>query len=775
MCLQLITFVHTLLAHEDKLNLRRMLVIAPLNTVLNWKDEVIKWTEHLEIDIDVDELQANKKNVDRLHRLQRWYSTGGIMIIGYEMFRNLTQGKHVKKAAHREKFAEYLLKPGPDLVVCDEGHLLKNSKSNIRKSVMRIESKRRVVLTGTPLQNNLKEYHCMVDFVKPNLLGTESEFNNRFIAPITNGQYEDSTPFDVKLMKKRAHVLHEMLAGCVQRKDYSALIKFLPPKYEYILGVKLGELQVKLYQRYLDMLKGDKLGVSGKLFQDFQILGRVWTHPMMLELYRQRKSENSFIDDETSEATPSSSHNEDGSDILVRDSDDSQGSWRPSKKKSGKDGKQNNLKKLKSQDAENKSGTSTPINGEDVTWWKEEVKDIKMNDISLGYKFVLLLEILKKCEEIGDKVLLFSQSILTLDLIEDFLEMIDKAVNSDKDEIMKTLYGSSKWRKGTNYFRIDGTVDAKQRARATAYFNRPQNHGAKLFLISTRAGGMGINLVGANRVIIFDASWNPSFDVQAIFRAYRFGQKKPVYVYRLLAKGTMEEKIYERQIAKLSLSERVVDERQIDRHFTANDLSELYTFRTDDEPSETPAVPKDLLLADLLNSHGSLIKKVMEHDSLLENKVEEELSEAERKAAWEEFQQEKDKVLRTPLPPPPNAAAAASDQPSVPGVYSAAALSRVFLSEREKEGMRAALQHRFPAMQGEDFTRLFEAQCKQVNYQRFQQHLMRVGDGRRVNFQQMQMVQEKVEYERQLQQQQQLQQQRYMQYLQQQQQRQHPN
>jgi len=95
-------------------------------------------------------------------------------------------------------------------------------------------------------------------------------------------------------------------------------------------------------------------------------------------------------------------------------------------------------------------------------------------------------------------------------------------------------------------------------------------------------------------------------------------------------------------------------------------------------------------LADLLNSHGSLIKKVMEHDSLLENKVEEELSEAERKAAWEE----KDKVLRTPLPPPPNAAAAASDQPSVPGVYSAAALSRVFLSEREKEGMRAALQHR---------------------------------------------------------------------------------
>ncbi|KAF6036346.1 ATRX [Bugula neritina] len=279
-------------------------------------------------------------------------------------------------------------------------------------------------------------------------------------------------------MKKRAHVLHEMLAGCVQRKDYSALIKFLPPKYEYILGVKLGELQVKTVPAISRHVKRRQIRCERKLFQDFQILGRVWTHPMMLELYRQRKSENSFIDDETSEATPSTSHNEDGSDILVRDSDDSQGSWRPSKK----------------------NFHSHQRRG--VTWWKEEVKDIKMNDISLGYKFVLLLEILKKCEEIGDKVLLFSQSILTLDLIEDFLEMIDKAVNSDKDEIMKTLYGSSKWRKGTNYFRIDGTVDAKQRARATAYFNRPQNHGAKLFLISTRAGGMGINLVGANRVII---------------------------------------------------------------------------------------------------------------------------------------------------------------------------------------------------------------------------------------------------------------------------------
>lgn len=101
-------------------------------------------------------------------------------------------------------------------MVCDEGHLLKNEKTSLSIAMNRLNSLRRIVLTGTPLQNNLKEYFCMVQFVKPSLLGTYKEYLNRFVNPITNGQYTDSTEHDINIMRKRSHVLHKMLDGIVQ-------------------------------------------------------------------------------------------------------------------------------------------------------------------------------------------------------------------------------------------------------------------------------------------------------------------------------------------------------------------------------------------------------------------------------------------------------------------------------------------------------------------------------------------------------------------------------
>ena len=171
------------------------------------------------------------------------------------------------------------------------------------------------------------------------------------------------------------------------------------------------------------------------------------------------------------------------------------------------------------------------------------------------------------------QVLVFSQSILSLDLIEDFLGKVNDAHESAKVKDSALSGYLDTWIPGKDYYRMDGSPPADTRKIWCKFFNRATSHRMRLFLISTKAGGLGINLVAANRVIIFDASWNPSHDVQSIFRVFRFGQTKPVYVYRFLAKGTMEEKIYDRQVTKQSLAARVVDEHQIESHFTMNELA----------------------------------------------------------------------------------------------------------------------------------------------------------------------------------------------------------
>ncbi|VDN10279.1 unnamed protein product [Dibothriocephalus latus] len=231
--------------------------------------------------------------------------------------------------------------------------------------------------------------------------------------------------------------------------------------------------------------------------------------------------------------------------------------------------------------------------------------------------------------------------------------------------------GRNTWRRGKDYERIDGSLSASLRNSLQHQFNSP-NKRFRLLIISTKAGGLGVNLTGANRLVIFDVSWNPSHDIQSIFRSYRFGQTKPVYIYRLLAQGTMEEKMYDRQVGsfdiidamdslphfpfhsdyllqvtKQSLALRVVDEQQVERHFSEDDLRELYAFEPDIWDPEAaakrppPLLPKDRLLADLLSEMPEHIYSYHDHDSLLENRIDEGLTDSERADAWREYEEEK--------------------------------------------------------------------------------------------------------------------------------------
>lgn len=187
-------------------------------------------------------IEENRANI-----INQWYHEGGILILGYESFRNLVTSSENDSSEYSDTFKMCLTTPGPDLVVCDEGHLLKNNKTSLSIALNLIRCMRRIVLTGTPLQNNLKEYHCMVDYVKPYLLGSNIEFQNRFVNPITNGQFKNSLTNDIDMMKRRSHVLHMLLDGCVQRLDVSVLIPLLPPKKEYVLFIRLTKPQIDLY------------------------------------------------------------------------------------------------------------------------------------------------------------------------------------------------------------------------------------------------------------------------------------------------------------------------------------------------------------------------------------------------------------------------------------------------------------------------------------------------------------------------------------------------
>ena len=163
----------------------------------------------------------------------------------------------------------------PCLVVCDEGHRIKNNMANIAKTLQRIVTKRRIVLTGYPLQNNLTEYWCMVDFVRPCYLGTKAEFANMFERPITNGQCMDSTRDDVRLMRYRSHVLHSLLEGFVQRRGHDVFQGQLTQKQEFIILLKMSPVQKQLYLAFMEAIGAMNANEKSNPLRSFAICCKV--------------------------------------------------------------------------------------------------------------------------------------------------------------------------------------------------------------------------------------------------------------------------------------------------------------------------------------------------------------------------------------------------------------------------------------------------------------------------------------------------------------------
>lgn len=184
----------------------------------------------------------------RLRALQRWRAQGGIALIGYELFRGLVEpGKRTRVTPPQlQQLRAMLCDPGPDIIVLDEGHRLRDRKSLLYQAVVRVRTSRRLVLTGYPLQNHLMEYFHMIDFCCPGLLGTRSEFRDQFHTPITDGSARDSRPMDVQLAQRRTYVLTCLLRPYVLRRGVGYLKAVLPPKVEWVVYCRLSPFQAKL-------------------------------------------------------------------------------------------------------------------------------------------------------------------------------------------------------------------------------------------------------------------------------------------------------------------------------------------------------------------------------------------------------------------------------------------------------------------------------------------------------------------------------------------------
>ncbi|KAM4587679.1 helicase ARIP4 [Odontesthes bonariensis] len=658
--LQIISFIDILLKNTEA---HTVLAIVPVNTLQNWLTEFNLWLppqEALPPDTDPTIITGrafkvhilndeHKTTMARAKVVEDWSRDGGVLLMGYEMYRLLSMKKSFVMGKKRKSkkpagpviidldeedrqqelmkgIEKAIARPGPDVVICDEGHRIKNYHASTSQALKNIRSRRRVVLTGYPLQNNLIEYWCMVDFVRPDFLGTRQEFSNMFERPILNGQCVDSTPQDVRLMRYRSHVLHSLLEGFVQRRGHDVLRDQLPTKEEHVIMVRLSPVQRALYTEFMKRFR--EAGNSGWLglnpLKAFCVCCKIWNHPDVLyealQKENQANEQDLDLDDITSASNPRCPAPGAGLKTKVADSSNSKVN--------------SSLPPLNaSQDRANQVIT--------YEWAKDILSTYQEGVLENSAKMVLLFHLIDECVKRRDKILVFSQSLSTLTVIEDFLTkrpMPQGIARSDSQ--------NQNWVRNLNYYRLDGSTSASERERLINQFNDPENSATWVFLLSTRAGCLGVNLIGANRVVVFDASWNPCHDAQAVCRVYRYGQRKPCCIYRLVCDFTLEKKIYDRQVSKQGMSDRVVDDLNPVLNFTRKEVESLLHFVEEEpEPKKISVESQEEYEAVLYQAcelYPNLITKPpFHHESLLVDRKESKLTKAEKKAAKKSYEDEK--------------------------------------------------------------------------------------------------------------------------------------
>ena len=482
--LQCITLMWTLLKQSPdpgKSAIQKCVIACPSSLVRNWANELVKWLGKDAIIPFAVDGKASKEELTQ--QLRQWCIASGrsvirpVLIVSYETLRlNVDE-----------------LKQTPiGLLLCDEGHRLKNGESLTFTSLNSLNVQKRVILSGTPIQNDLSEYFSLINFANPNLLGSRAEFRKQYEIPILRGRDAAGSDADRQRGDERLTELLALVNKFIIRRTNDILSKYLPVKYEHVVFCNLASFQKDLYKHFVASPEIKSL-VRGKGSQPLKAIGmlkKLCNHPDLLDL-------------------PSD---------LPGCEDVFPGDFVP-KDARGRD--------------------------RDVKPWYS------------GKMLVLDRMLAMIHANTDDKIVLISNYTQTLD-----------------------VFSSLCRQRGYGHLRLDGTMNVSKRQKLVDKFNDPDNHQDTVFLLSSKAGGCGINLIGANRLVLFDPDWNPASDQQALARVWRDGQKKDCFVYRLVATGSIEEKIFMRQSHKQSLSSCVVDSADdVERHFSHENLRELFMLK----------------------------------------------------------------------------------------------------------------------------------------------------------------------------------------------------
>jgi superfamily II DNA or RNA helicase len=440
------------LAFLRTLNGRR-LVVAPSSLLTNWQREAQKFCPTLRVLVI--------SGASRHERMLSEFENADLVITSYPLLRRDIDWYR------GEEFSA---------VVLDEGQHIKNPDSQIAKSVFMLRSKRRFVLTGTPLENSIRDVWSLFHFTMPGYLGTRLDFRERYELPIT----QQPGGNEYQRMARR-------VAPFVLRRTKRAVVKELPEKIEQVIWCELSPAQREAYGKLVDTTRRE---VSRAEELRNQGQARIL---MLTALLRLRQACN---------------------DLRLLGVDFAQEA------------------NATDDEAANEDGESTRVNGAE----------------SSSGKLAALGEIFEEAQQGGHRMLVFSQFSSMLDLLQQWMEA-----------------------RQIDFCRLDGSTRDR-----TAQVDRFQTGTVPVFLISLKAGGVGLNLTAADTVIHFDPWWNPAVEAQATDRAHRIGQTSVVTSYKLIMRGTVEEKILALQGRKKALMDALVDSEQpLMDGLSMEDLGEL--------------------------------------------------------------------------------------------------------------------------------------------------------------------------------------------------------